>query len=120
MPDEYGASQSKFVSDLDYVIRVGGEAGVLLRIIGAEVGPARTYVVEEDNAELVLERRSHVPPHILITAESVREHHRRGTSAADLDVVANDGGHFPSNPSQTFEVSLHGTNMGSRGLNGIK
>ena len=90
MADEDRVLEAEFVADLDHVVRVARKRGVFLGIVGLQVRPARPDMVEKDSPKSVLESGRHVPPHVLVAAKSVGEHHRRGTGAGRMNVVAND------------------------------
>ena len=76
MPDEHHILQVQLPAQLENVLRVTVKAGVPLRVVGRHVGLTGTDMVEYHHPEPVLERRRDVTPHVLITAEPVREQHR--------------------------------------------
>ena len=82
----------RYVNDPPYV--GGFERGVARRVVGAEVGLAGAHVIEEDDAIVGLERGRHEPPHVLVTAEAVREEHGLRAAPEDLHVVASEDVHF--------------------------
>ena len=96
MADEDRVLQAEFVADLDHIVRVAGERGVLRGIVSLQIGAARADMIEKDDPELVLERGRYVPPHVLIAAKTVRENHRGWAVAGHMDIVANDRRHATS------------------------
>ena len=68
----------------------------------------RADMVEKDNPKSILERRRHAPPHVLIAAKSVGEHHPRGTGAGGTNVVAKELTHyFPKPPPRHTGTISH-------------
>ena len=53
-------------------------------------------MIKKDDPEFVLEAGRHVPPHILIAAETVCENHRSLAGASYMDIVASDSRHMDS------------------------
>ena len=68
-----------------YAVLVGGSARDAL-------GLAAAHEVQEDAGVRRGEVRREQPPHGLVAAEAVDEHHRRAVSL-DVDVVAREDGH---------------------------
>ena len=94
VPDEDQIVQLELAADLEHVVGVTLERPVLEAVVRREVRAAGADVVEEDDAVFVLERRGDVPPHVLIAAEPVHEHHRLGPDrAGQNDVVPADHVH---------------------------
>ena len=77
-PTKTPPSHIQRAAEFDHVVGVAVERGVLLRVVGREVGAAGADVVEQERAELALEGGSHEAPHVLVAAEAVGEDHRPG------------------------------------------
>ncbi len=52
MADEDRVLQAKLVADLDNIVRIARERGILLRIVGFQVGAARADMIEKDDRNL--------------------------------------------------------------------
>ena len=89
-PTKTRVAQLQLAADLDHIVRVSCQRAVFLRIVGREIGSAGADVIEQDRAEVLLERRRHEPPHVLIAAEPVREHHGALAGPPRLHVVTHD------------------------------
>jgi hypothetical protein len=86
--DEDHPLEPEIPEDREDVVGVPLERAVPGRAVGREVRPAGADVVEEDGAVPVLERRSDEPPHVLVAAEAVGEHHWLAVfPAGELDVI---------------------------------
>jgi hypothetical protein len=92
MPDEDCILETKFVADIDNVVRVSGKRRLCLRIVGFQVRPTRADMVEKDSLKPGLERWRHMPPHVLVAAKSMREHHG-GAGPGSANIVTNYRGH---------------------------
>ena len=95
VPDEDDVGELQLAADLDDVGGVAAQRGVLLRVVGREVGVAGADVVEEHDAVVDGEVRGDEPPHRLVAAEAVREQHRpaRGDSPEAHAVPLDHAGH---------------------------
>jgi hypothetical protein len=69
---------------LEVIIHVDQHVGVGDQI---DLG-RRSDVVEKYNLEVALELWRHDPPHVLIAAKAMGEHHTPFTPPADVDVVS--------------------------------
>lgn len=88
MPDENASGHARRSGDLDDVVRITLERAVTRRIVSGRLGAAGPGMVEQERLEPVLEGRSDEPPHILVAAEAVGEHHRSPGYAADPRIMA--------------------------------
>jgi hypothetical protein len=87
--DLSGALFSLFLdNDRQYSCAYYRSAEDALGIVRLQVALAGTDVVEEHDLVVVLERRRHEAPHVLVAAESVREQHGLLAASRDLHVVA--------------------------------
>ena len=75
-------------ADFDQIVGIPDEGGVAGGIVGGQVGLARAHVIEEHQPKVVREGRRHKAPHVLITTESMSEHHGAGALSRHRDVVA--------------------------------
>jgi hypothetical protein len=94
--DEDHVLELQLATDLQDILRVAIERAVLFAIVGSHIGPASADVIEQHDAEAVLEGRRHEAPHVLIAAETVREQHALVATAGDADVIALGDGHRSS------------------------
>jgi hypothetical protein len=78
MADEDGIAEFERLAQLHDIGRVARQGAVPLRIVGVEIRTASAYVIEQDDAIAVPEPIDHEPPHVLIAAKAMREHHRLG------------------------------------------
>lgn len=83
-----GPAQVIGVDDLQHVVRIAMERGVLAGVVGAEVGQAAAHHVEGDGAATRGIARRQQAPHVLVAAEAVGEHEAAGAIALDLHVVS--------------------------------
>ena len=90
MADEDRVLEFELIADLDDVVGITLERGILGRIVGLEIGAARADMIEQHGPEPVLEGRRNMPPHVLVAAEAMREHHRGRAGAFDVNIVASD------------------------------
>ncbi len=94
MADEHDIAQVELAADVEHVGGVAVQRAVAMPVVGREVGLAGADIVEQDDAEAVLERRPDVAPHDLVAAEAVREDHRPAIGGTvQLDVVASEDTH---------------------------
>jgi hypothetical protein len=87
MADEDTAFHGQFTAKSDDVVGIALEGCIIDGIIGPEIGPARTDMVEKDDAMIGLEGRRHEAPHVLVAAEAMGEHHGGRAAAAHFGVV---------------------------------
>ena len=90
--DEDHVVQIELVANVEHVLRVALERCVALGVVRGEIGLSRADIVEEDDAVVVLERRSHEAPHVLVATEAVCEEHRLRALPEHLYVVATERG----------------------------
>src|SRR5579872_6475294 len=90
MTYEHRILEAELGADFDYVVGVAGEARIFGPVVGRQVGVARADVVENNCHEVFFERGGHEPPHVLVTAEAMREDHCAIAGAANVDVVPFD------------------------------
>jgi hypothetical protein len=90
MADEDRPFETERRADLYDIVGVAREMGIFVAVVGREVRPAGTDMIEQDNAKLVLEVAGDVAPHILVAAETVREHYRALTGPEDLHIISLD------------------------------
>src|SRR5579872_6400792 len=90
MADEDGISQAKLAADLDHVVSVSGQSRILSFIVRSQVRTTCSYVVKQNGPEIRLERWRDKPPHILIAAEPMGEHHRFLADALNIYIIAFD------------------------------
>jgi hypothetical protein len=89
MTNEDDVFEFELVADGQNVLGVAGERRVALLVPGAQVGSPRADVIEQHDAMVVGECRPDEPPHVLVTAEAVGEHHwLTRWRALNHDVVA--------------------------------
>jgi hypothetical protein len=88
MPDKNSSGDVRRAGDLDHVVGIALERCVAHGIVSRRIGAACAGMVEQQSLEPVLERGSDEPPHILVAAEAVSEHHRPPRYAADPRIVA--------------------------------
>lgn len=104
MADENDIFEPQLFTNIEHVRGVSVERAVLRSIVRRQIRPTRSHVIEQDDAIRVLEGRSHVAPHVLVAAKTVREHHRLVAMAGDADVVANNSGHGGSGEISACEA----------------
>src|SRR5581483_1760132 len=90
MADEDGISQAKLAADLDHVVSVSGQSRILSFIVRSQVRTTCSYVVKQNDPEIRLERWRDKPPHVLIAAEPMGEHHRFLAGAPNIYIIAFD------------------------------
>ena len=96
MADEDHRPAADGVDQLDHVVGIALQAGVLAVVVGRQVRMPGADQVEQYHAVITREAGRQLAPHVLVAAEAVREHQRRraaGRVAADVDVVALQGIH---------------------------
>ena len=87
-PTNTASLRPKLPADLHDVVGIALEQRVFLGVVSSQVRTPRADMVEQDRAEVRLERRGHEAPHILVAAKPMREHHRFGATAGLLDIVS--------------------------------
>jgi hypothetical protein len=85
--DEDDVAQIERGANVEHVLRVAVEAAVAFGAVLTEVGLPRADVIEEDDAVVVLERRGHEAPHVLVAPEAVGEQHGLRAPPRYLHVV---------------------------------
>ena len=75
MTDEYPAPDSELTTKPHDVISITLKRRVFLRLIRRKIRFSGTDMIKQDNPEIVFECWGYKPPHILITAKTVREYH---------------------------------------------
>ena len=94
--DEDDTFKLQIADDLHKVFGIAGKIPVFDRGVGGEIGAAGAYIVEEDGGVVDLEAGGHKPPHVLIAAKAMREHHRATTDALHTHVISLKRRHGPS------------------------
>lgn len=75
MADEDHRAAGERIEDLEQVVGIALQAGVLVAAVGGQVGAAAADQVEGDDAEAVLVGRREEAPHGLVAAESMCKDH---------------------------------------------
>ena len=88
MADEHGVLQLQLPPDFDDVLGIAGQRRVLSVIISRKVGTSGADVIEQHDLEVAFECRRHEAPHVLVTAEAMRENHGALALSAHMDVVS--------------------------------
>src|SRR5205085_12032058 len=86
--DEDDIAKVESVTDVEHIVGVPLYAGVFLGVIGAEIGMARTDVIEQNDFVVIRERGYHESPHVLVAAKPMRQKHRLSAVADDVHVVS--------------------------------
>ena len=89
MSDEDCLLKVELVAELYHVVRIAIERGIFGRIVGLQVRATRADMIKKDCLKVVFESGGHVPPHVLVAAKSVGEHHCRRAGAGNMHVIAN-------------------------------
>src|SRR4051812_7210878 len=96
MPDQDDVVEIECRSNLDHVGGVTVQRRILGGVVCREIRVARADVIEEHDVVAIDESRHDVPPHVLVAAEAVGEHHRlTGWISEHVDVVAAPHIHGP-------------------------
>ena len=88
MPDKDTIPDAELFSQVDDVLGIAIQIGVFFRLIGGQIRAARADLIEQNGLEPRLERGGHQPPHVLVAAEAVGEHHGAGVRTAGDDIMA--------------------------------
>src|SRR5579875_4135905 len=76
MPHEYHVTKPELLADIEHVPGVSVKRAVTFAVIAVRACATHPRVVEQDDAMGVSELGPDEPPHVLIAAEPVGEHHR--------------------------------------------